>query len=78
MRNLDQTDFETANIEYIQFWVMDPFINSTLNPNAANSTGGKLYINLGNISEDVREKGKRNHHAGAFDKTGAGKNQRDY
>ena len=33
---------------------------------------------VGNNSEDVREKGKRNHHAGASDKTGTGKNQRDY
>lgn len=53
MRSLDQTDFETANIEYIQFWVQDPFIK---NPT---STGGKLYINLGNISEDILKDGRR-------------------
>ncbi len=26
MRGIDQTDFETANIEFIEFWVLDPFI----------------------------------------------------
>jgi cell surface protein SprA len=53
MRNIDQPDFETANIEFIEFWMQDPFI---LKPS---STGGKLYFNLGNISEDVLKDGKR-------------------
>ena len=26
MRNIDQTDFETSNIEFIEFWVQDPFM----------------------------------------------------
>ena len=47
-RALTTTDFEAANIEYIQFWVMDPF-----NEDSENTTGGDLYINLGNVSEDV-------------------------
>ncbi len=54
MRNIDQTDFETANIEFIEFWLQDPFIKNTANP-----TGGKLYFNIGNISEDVLRDGKR-------------------
>ncbi len=54
MRNIDQTDFETNNIEYIEFWLQDPFINNTANPN-----GGQLYINLGNVSEDILKDGKR-------------------
>jgi cell surface protein SprA len=53
MRNIDQTDFETANIEFIEFWVQDPFVR---NPNAR---GGKLYFNLGTISEDILKDGKR-------------------
>jgi cell surface protein SprA len=53
MRNIDQTDFETANVEYIECWIQDPFIN---NPS---STGGKFYINLGNISEDVLKDSRR-------------------
>ncbi|RNI37373.1 cell surface protein SprA [Hanamia caeni] len=53
MRSLDQTDFETANIQYIECWVQDPFIN---NPT---STGGQFYINLGNVSEDVLKDSRR-------------------
>jgi cell surface protein SprA len=47
MREILTSDFETANIQYIKFWVMDPF---TENPDLS---GGDLYINLGNISEDI-------------------------
>lgn len=53
MRHIDQTDFETGNIEFIEFWLQDPFINKT------GSTGGELYFNLGNISEDILKDGKR-------------------
>ncbi len=52
MRSIDQTDFETGNVEFIEFWVQDPFLKST-------SSGGKLRINLGNLSEDVLKDGKR-------------------
>ena len=54
MRNIDQTDFETSNIEYIEFWLQDPFITNNANP-----TGGQLYFNLGNVSEDILRDGKR-------------------
>jgi cell surface protein SprA len=53
MRSLDQIDFETANIEFIEFWLQDPFIRKPA------STGGQLYFNLGNISEDILRDGKR-------------------
>ena len=60
MRSVDQPDFETANIEFIEFWVQDPFINyAPRYPNASSSSGGKLYFNLGNISEDILKDGKR-------------------
>ena len=59
MRSLDQTDFETSNIEFVEFWLQDPFINSEKRPNAASSTGGKLYFNFGNVSEDILKDGKR-------------------
>lgn len=49
MRPLDYSDFEQSNVEYIEFWLMDPFMGG----NRPNSTGGSLYINLGNVSEDV-------------------------
>jgi cell surface protein SprA len=47
-RYIDNTDFEQSNVEYIEMWVMDPFINKR-----AASNGGSLYINLGDISEDI-------------------------
>jgi len=52
MRALDQTDFETGIIEYVEFWVQDPFIKSA-------ATNGKLYLNLGNVSEDILKDGRR-------------------
>ncbi len=55
MRKIDNTDFEKANIEYIEFWLMDPF---TTNPDA-DYQGGDLYINLGDISEDILRDGKK-------------------
>ncbi|WP_240676168.1 T9SS outer membrane translocon Sov/SprA [Botryobacter ruber] len=53
------TDFDNANIEYIEFWMMDPFITG---PNGRkdefgnqimNNEGGELVLNLGNVSEDI-------------------------
>lgn len=54
MRGLTTNDFEQTNIEFIQFWVLDPFNEDAenANPNSAHS-GGDLYFNLGNISEDA-------------------------
>ena len=53
MRKLDYTDFETQNIETLEFWLMDPFIE---NPS---HSGGKLFINLGDISEDILRDGRK-------------------
>lgn len=55
MRKLETTDFETANIEYIEFWMMDPFVYDSLNRHS----GGDLYINFGDVSEDVLRDGKK-------------------
>jgi cell surface protein SprA len=52
MRALDQTDFETSIIEYVEFWVQDPFIKSP-------ASKGKLVLNLGNVSEDILRDGRR-------------------
>lgn len=54
MRSLSTTDFEQTNVEFIQFWVMDPFNQDAedVNPNTTH-TGGDLYFNLGNVSEDI-------------------------
>jgi len=60
MRRIESTDWEAANIDYIEFWVMDPFGNqygpgTQINP----GTGGDFYINIGNISEDVLKDGRQ-------------------
>ena len=57
-RQLTSTDFEQANVEYIEFWLLDPFLNNPTNP------GGKLTINLGNISEDVIKDGRKQYENG--------------
>jgi len=47
MREVPTSDFEAANVEYIEFWVMDPFVYDDAHK------GGFLYFNLGNVSEDI-------------------------
>ena len=56
MRKLDTNDFERANIEYVEFWLLDPFIYSNRKANA-NDYGGDFYLNLGEVSEDVLHDG---------------------
>ena len=59
-----EVDFDRTNIEYIEFWLMDPFLpgqngrvlDGKFNEN--NTTGGKLVFNLGEISEDVLKDGR--------------------
>ena len=63
MRKLDTSDFETANIEYIEFWLLDPFIYSNGQPDA-NQYGGDLYINLGEVSEDILRDGRKFYESG--------------
>jgi cell surface protein SprA len=63
MRPLNTNNFDQANVEFIQFWIMDPYQNYSItnaeglpqgvNPNDLNNQVGDLYINLGNISEDI-------------------------
>ena len=55
----NDTDFDRTNVQYIEFWMMDPFIDGEEGKvldgifNKNNSTGGKLIFNLGNVSEDL-------------------------
>jgi len=63
MRKLDTNDFEQANIEYIEFWLLDPFIYSRRNGDAS-SYGGDLYIDLGEVSEDILCDGKKFYESG--------------
>lgn len=52
MRRLETNDFEALNVEFIEFWMLDPFIYNE------GSSGGDLYFNLGSISEDILKDGK--------------------
>ena len=54
MRKMESIDFEATNIEYIEFWMMDPFADEEFANNP-----GKLYINLGDISEDILRDGRK-------------------
>ena len=60
MRKMDNTNFEQSNIEYVQFWLMNPF----LDPNNPNYDGGDLYINFGEISEDILKDGQKSYENG--------------
>ena len=63
MRKLDTNDFEQANIEYIEFWMLDPFIYTSQQADAADY-GGDFYINLGEVSEDILRDGKKFYESG--------------
>jgi cell surface protein SprA len=53
-RSLTTTDFESSNIEQIEFWLMDPYNEDSPYYQDVNSNNyGDLYINLGSISEDL-------------------------
>ena len=60
MRKMDNTNFETSNVEYIQFWMMDPF----LDPELKNTEGGDLYFNFGELSEDILKDGLKSYENG--------------
>lgn len=57
MRKIETNDFEATNIDYIEVWMMDPFVYAKHYGLPINS--GELYINIGNISEDVISDRKR-------------------
>ncbi len=70
-RALNSTNFEQANVEYIQFWMLDPYYDP-LHPEAeANlSNQGRLYFDLGEISEDILRDGAKQYENGLPDITG--------
>lgn len=65
MRSLSNTDFETQNVEYIEFWLMDPFYYMRDEAgNVSDEVGGDLYIDLGDISEDILKDGQKYYESG--------------
>ena len=61
-RKIDTSDFEKSNVQYIEFWMLDPFIYS--NSAEGKKYGGELYFNLGDISEDILKDGKKYYESG--------------
>jgi cell surface protein SprA len=62
MRKMDNTNFESSNIEYVQFWMLNPFmsVGNEVNTNE----GGDLYFNFGEISEDILKDGLKSYENG--------------
>lgn len=60
MRKMDNTNFDASNIEYVQFWMLSPF----LDPDNDNLEGGDLYLNFGEISEDILKDGLKSYENG--------------
>ncbi len=54
MRAIDQTDFETSNVQYIEFWMQSPFLAESWN-----GTGGQLYMDLGSYFGRCVERWKK-------------------
>ncbi len=58
MRQMTTNDFQSSNIEFLEFWMMSPYMDTT-GANAGNNDAidggmnGELIINFGNISEDI-------------------------
>ncbi len=57
MRKIESTDFDATNIQYIEFWMMDPFSKDS-------TISGDLYFNLGDISEDILRDGRKSYENG--------------
>ncbi|MFX0555463.1 cell surface protein SprA [Maribacter sp. CXY002] len=58
MRSLSSTNFEQSNVEFVQFWVLDPYVDGEA------TSPGELVLNLGNISEDILRDGKKQYENG--------------
>jgi len=57
MRYMRYSDFESLNMEYIEFWMLNPFMDTESREGPDINERGKLVINLGNVSEDVLKDG---------------------
>ena len=60
MRSLSSTNFEQSNVEFVQFWVLDPYVDGI----TTDANSGELVINLGNISEDILKDGRKQYENG--------------
>lgn len=62
MRAMNNNDFQSANIEFLEFWMLSPFLDPE-NPESPapdyQQKEGTLYINFGNISEDIQRDSRK-------------------
>lgn len=63
MRAINSTNFEQTNVEYIQFWMLDPYVGNDGDATDITNTG-TLEINLGEISEDVLKDNRKQYENG--------------
>lgn len=59
MRNFQNTDFEAANYEFIEFWMLNPYMDRPDGIPHADMEDGEIVIQLGNISEDIIKDGNQ-------------------
>lgn len=80
MRRMETTDWDAANIAYIEFWMMDPFYTDAgidlnalkvyedgvgaINLNTLPDGGGDFYVQVGNMNEDVLRDGRMEYENG--------------
>jgi cell surface protein SprA len=58
MRSLSSTNFEQSNVEFVQFWVLDPYVDGIT------QSEGELVLNFGNVSEDILKDGRKQYENG--------------
>lgn len=59
MTRLNTNDFEANNVEYIDFWMLNPFLQKPDPNDQVITNGGRIYFQLGNFSEDIFKDGKQ-------------------
>lgn len=59
MRPISVSNFVNSNIEYVEFWMMDPYADGN-----NIGTNPRLLLHLGNVSEDILKDGKMQYENG--------------
>ncbi|MXN92282.1 cell surface protein SprA [Flavobacterium sp. Sd200] len=65
MRSITSTNFEQTNVEYIQFWMMDPYAyGASPDPITTTDNTGTFEIHLGELSEDILKDNRKQYENG--------------
>ncbi len=64
MNNTNPTNWQANNVEYVEFWLMDPFISGENGlvidgVQSPNITGGDLVFNFGTVAVDINKDNER-------------------